>query len=659
MMRQLSVLLFFVVLLWAIESHAVKSCRIRSDPSIRGRCVPVEQCRQMFSNLVSLQFQPNFSYKDYLDERICDYGANGSIHICCADESSRNYYNHRKQQARRSCLSFRNVQGTCTQLESCPSIYNCSMELQRNYNPTLHLHLTQSFCYQDNGKVYVCCDDHVTTPMKLAKKQGWRKCETPFLDAGKCVPASRCGLIGDKEQVPEEFQAFMVGCEQLKNVDHMCCPTLEVQYDTQLGKQCDTDDGKTGLCVELDRCEDALNAGDIYVEKNWCYTNLDQVEYVCCPKRKVLKVPEKTFKVVSRLGEDAPVCTTPNSTVGRCVALADCAPIVTLLRDAAAAKRAVTPAQANFLRSSVCSPGTTTTSTYYVCCDETDLQLQTPTTSTAPTTVTATNVATDIANHPNARLLNPTNCGRTNLDDKIAFGERAPMYQYPWMAMLIYRSATGREGPECGGTVINNRYILTAAHCIDGQVERLLYIRLGEYDTRTDPDCDEYQDCAPPYQQYMVEESLFHPNFTRVVRSGNDIGLLRVNRVIEFNTNDIMPICLPISNSLIGFDPALFWITGWGLTERLENSPILLQTRIPSIQCSLSSRSICAGFGNGTLHCRGDSGGPMKVQVPEFNFRYVQYGIISAGPGCGVPGTPGVSTRVSFFVQWILDSIRE
>lgn len=98
MMRQLSVLLFFVVLLWAIESHAgnwrrysywhsgnfhrdfkfsVKSCRIRSDPSIRGRCVPVEQCRQMFSNLVSLQFQPNFSYKDYLDERICDYGANG------------------------------------------------------------------------------------------------------------------------------------------------------------------------------------------------------------------------------------------------------------------------------------------------------------------------------------------------------------------------------------------------------------------------------------------------------------------------------------------------------------------------------------------------------------------------------------------------------
>lgn len=213
--------------------------------------------------------------------------------------------------------------------------------------------------------------------------------------------------------------------------------------------------------------------------------------FINCSKLFFFPVPKKTFKVDTRLGEDAPVCTTPNSTAGRCVALADCASIVTLLREAAAAKRAVTPAQATFLRSSVCTPGTTTVtyhfwvlrwfqnifirqaSTYYVCCDETALQLETPSTSTVPTATTTTNVATDIANHPNARLLNMPSCGRTNLDDKIAFGERAPMYQYPWMAMLIYRSASGREGPECGGTVINNRYILTAAHCIDGQIERL------------------------------------------------------------------------------------------------------------------------------------------------------------------------------------------
>lgn len=97
MRRLLSVFLVFAVVLRSTEPHggnwrrysywhsghfhrdfklSVKSCRLLSDPSIRGRCVPVEQCHQMFSNLVSLQFQPDFSYKDYLDERICDYGAN-------------------------------------------------------------------------------------------------------------------------------------------------------------------------------------------------------------------------------------------------------------------------------------------------------------------------------------------------------------------------------------------------------------------------------------------------------------------------------------------------------------------------------------------------------------------------------------------------------
>ncbi|XP_055586121.1 serine protease 7-like [Uranotaenia lowii] len=654
----------FALIYGGVQLSAAKSCRVPNSFEATGSCVPVEQCPHIFNQLVSLQVDPESAYKTYLQERICDRKPDGSIHICCDEGRTGKRRNmNQKNQKHNQCTTFRFTSGSCVPIESCPSIYNCSLELQRKYNPTLHLHLTQSYCYQDNGKSYVCCDDDHETKLKARKKLGWQRCQTPFQDTGKCVPPGRCGWIDDAENVPDVFRAFMVGCDQPNGVRHMCCPKSEVMYDEEPGKECTTRGGRSGRCVESDRCEGFLKATDrqSFVRDSWCYTSLDQVDYVCCANAKILNVPTKAIELGNRAGEDAPTCTTPNNAPGRCVSLAQCAPIANILRQASAAKTAVTPAQAVFLRNSVCTPSGTTSTTYFVCCDEVTLQTVTTPAPTITTTLSpAAARAAEIVNHPNLRLLDQTTCGRSNLDDKIAFGEQAPMYQYPWMAMLIYRSASsGIEGPECGGTVINSRYVLTAAHCIEGQIQRLSYVRLGEYDTRTDPDCDEYQDCAPPFRRYTVAEYRTHPNFTRTVRSGNDIGLLRLNPVIVFSEDEVSPICLPFSASLNRFDPTLFWITGWGLTERLEASPILLHTRLPSVDCSLSTHSICAGFGNGTLHCRGDSGGPMKVQVPEFNFRYVQYGIISAGPSCGVPGTPGVSTRVAFFMKWILDNLTE
>ncbi|XP_055616070.1 serine protease 7-like isoform X2 [Toxorhynchites rutilus septentrionalis] len=650
----------------SVHSYFARSCRLPGLPKATGRCVPIEQCRQISDYLVPLQFEPNHGFRQYIEERVCDRRPDGSVHVCCGAESSghKQAMIQRKSQARQNCRTFRLGQGSCVPIASCPALLNSSLDLQKNYNPTLHLQLTQSFCYQEKGTTYVCCEKEKQLSFKITKKLGWQRCQTPFLDAGKCVPPSRCGLIENRDIVPEVFQAFMVGCDQPNNVRHMCCPEDEVQYDIQYGKQCTTQSGNSGYCTESDRCDDFNKAADkqAYVRNNWCYTSLDQVDYVCCGAKKILKAPEEVFDVRTRAGEDAPACTTPNNTAGRCVTLDMCTPIANILRRISASGYAISPEQATYLRNSICTLESTTSTSYHICCDERALQTASASPTTSTTTTTAATpaepgIANDIANHPNFRLLDSAGCGRSNLDDKIAFGERAAMYQYTWMAMLIYRSASGQDGPECGGTVINSRYVMTAAHCIDGQIERLQYVRLGEYDTRTDPDCDEYMDCAPPFQRYNVEEYKVHPNFTRVVRSGNDIGLLRMNRNIVFDS-DVTPICLPYTAALIRFDPTLYWITGWGLTERLENSPVLMQTRIPSVECSLNTHSICGGFGNGTLHCSGDSGGPMKVQVPEINFRYVQYGIISAGPGCGLTGAPGVSTRVSYFMLWVLDNLR-
>lgn len=81
---------------------------------------------------------------------------------------------------------------------------------------------------------------------------------------------------------------------------------------------------------------------------------------------------------------------------------------------------------------------------------------------------------------------------------------------------------------KCGGTVINQRYILTAAHCITNlKKQKLAGVRLGEWEISTDKDCvGEY--CAPPVQDIAIEEVIPHPGYGSGSEFWNDIGLLRL-----------------------------------------------------------------------------------------------------------------------------------
>ncbi|CAG9105521.1 unnamed protein product [Plutella xylostella] len=276
--------------------------------------------------------------------------------------------------------------------------------------------------------------------------------------------------------------------------------------------------------------------------------------------------------------------------------------------------------------------------------------------------------------HPNLSLL-PENCGFID-GDRLIGGMKAGLYQFPWMALISHSTRSGLKF-QCGGTLINDRYVLTAAHCMKNL--QIAGVRIGEYDYRTETDCvgePPKVECESKIQDIRVEEAILHPAYSG--RPGpvlNDIGLLRLSKKVDFTPKNAKPICLPITHELRTRPIANLNATlaGWGFTEEHVPSPTLLTVSVPvhtveacrkqynrgkTTEMDDTLNKICAGT-YGRDSCNGDSGGPLMIagQYKDHQ-RYIQYGVVSYGPRqCG-SDFPGVYTDVSKYMGWILDTIK-
>lgn len=253
---------------------------------------------------------------------------------------------------------------------------------------------------------------------------------------------------------------------------------------------------------------------------------------------------------------------------------------------------------------------------------------------------------------PNLRCDNPMVPGSLSLDDgRIVGGYQAERHAWPFIVKI-------RIG--CGGSIVSNNWIVTAAHCCRVSNIRFLDVTVGEYDRGAN-------DVGA--RTYRVKNKTIHPQFVQTTLK-NDICLLELEESITFSSV-AQPVCFPekgsrIDNVKLGEGP-ICYVAGWGrIGEQLGTARILQETQVPIVNNTVCDAAyqrnninetamLCAGYAEGGIDaCQGDSGGPMICVEDN---QPVLRGVVSWGIGCARSGLYGVYTRTSSFIDWIQGTI--
>jgi len=240
------------------------------------------------------------------------------------------------------------------------------------------------------------------------------------------------------------------------------------------------------------------------------------------------------------------------------------------------------------------------------------------------------------------RILDKNSSESVSDGERIVGGTDADSGEFPHQVALY---SNGRFF--CGGSLINADKVLTAAHCCYGNNPNDLVVRVGQHRLNF---WDSYQ------KDIKVGKIIIHEAFD-VDTLENDICILHMDEKADNSSYAVGFIDIPLKNK--EYKPGtLCTVTGWGTTS--ENgllSNILQKVQVPLISdeacqqdygsLKISSSMMCAGFeAGGKDSCQGDSGGPLMCG-DDLD------GIVSWGIGCAEPGTPGVYTQTSYFVDWI------
>merc|ERR1712179_6267 len=246
-------------------------------------------------------------------------------------------------------------------------------------------------------------------------------------------------------------------------------------------------------------------------------------------------------------------------------------------------------------------------------------------------------------------------CGVANRIGRIVGGVETEANEYPWQVGIAVPKS---DQPFCGGSIVSDRTIVTAAHCTEPLGAFFMEVIVGDHDITVDDGEERVKVCG----------KLKRPDYDRVSRD-NDIAILTLCKPLTFNAT-VGPVCLP-QMSGPAYDSVLATVSGWGALASGGNwSDTLMEVNVTTMDntdCQafyagknavITDNMICASA-TGKDACQGDSGGPLITMESALSASfYSLIGVVSWGSGCAEPSFPGVYSRVTENIAFINNNMK-